>query len=311
MSDKAKQTTSSSTAKNLLAGGIAGGVEAMIMYPTEYVKTQLQLQAKGLTPGQPLKYSGVVDCAVKIARERGPLALYKGVSTLVVGSIPKAAVRFAAFSQLRRLLSDESGVMTPSRNLLAGLGAGVTEAIVAVTPTEAIKTKLIADQNLPHPRYRGLIHGTSTMIREGGISAIYAGLVPTICKQAGNQAARFTAYEAMKTHYVRTYGASAWSGWTATGCGMVAGGLSVFVTMPFDVVKTQMQGLDSGRYSSSVDCVRRVWSEDGLLAFWRGTTPRLGRVMCSGGITFAAYEFTMKQILAVWPDQPRTKLAAP
>ena len=146
------------------------------------------------------------------------------------------------------------------------------------------------------------------MLREGGIAAIYAGLLPTICKQAGNQAARFTSYEAMKGQYIRQYGADAWTGWTATGCGMLAGGLSVFVTMPFDVVKTQMQGLDSGRYSSSADCVRRVWREDGLLAFWRGTTPRLGRVMCSGGITFAAYEFTMKQILAVWPDQPKVKL---
>ena len=278
------------------------------MYPTEYVKTQLQLQAKGLTPGQPLPYKGVFDCAVKVARERGPLALYKGVSTLVVGSIPKAATRFAAFSQLRLLLADADGSMSPARNLLAGLGAGVTEAIVAVTPTEAIKTKLIADQNLPTPRYRGLIHGTSTMVREGGIAAIYAGLLPTICKQAGNQAARFTSYEAMKTHYKALYGDNAWSGWTATACGMLAGGLSVFVTMPFDVVKTQMQGLDSARYSSSLDCVRRVWREDGLLAFWRGTTPRLGRVMCSGGITFAAYEFTMKQILSVWPDQPKVKL---
>ena len=198
--------------------------------------------------------------------------------------------------------------MSPARNVLAGLGAGVVEAVVAVTPTEAIKTKLIADQNLPNPRYRGLIHGTSTMVREGGIAAIYAGLLPTICKQAGNQAARFTSYEAMKGQYIRRYGDDAWSGWTATACGMLAGGMSVFVTMPFDVVKTQMQGLDSGRYTSTLDCVRRVWREDGLLAFWRGTTPRLGRVSCSGGITFAAYEFTMKQILTVWPDPPKVKL---
>ena len=82
----AKQTQSRSTVKNLLAGGIAGGVEACIMFPTEYVKTQLQLQARGLTPGQPLKYSGVFDCAYKIVKERGPLALYKGVSTLIVVS---------------------------------------------------------------------------------------------------------------------------------------------------------------------------------------------------------------------------------
>jgi solute carrier family 25 citrate transporter 1 len=42
---------------------------------------------------------------------------------------------------------------------LAGLGAGMTEAILAVTPTETIKTKLIQDQNLAQPKYRGLVHG--------------------------------------------------------------------------------------------------------------------------------------------------------
>ena len=138
------------------------------------------------------------------------------------------------------------------------------------------------------------------MVREEGVRAVYAGLLPTVLKQSGNQAVRFTAYELMKKEWSAR---RQWDATAAMACGMLAGGLSVFVTMPFDVVKTQMQGLDAGRYSSTVDCVRKVWREDGLLAFWRGTTPRLGRVMCSGGITFTAYEIAMKQILQLWPDK--------
>ena len=266
-------------------------------------QTQLQLQSRGLHSSQPLPYRGVFHCAYTITRERGPLALYRGVSTLIIGSIPKAAVRFAAFSQLRHLLADQAnGRLSPSRTLLAGLGAGVTEAVIAVTPTEAIKTRLIADANLPHPRYRGLLHGASTMVREEGVRAVYAGLLPTTLKQAGNQAVRFTAYEQLKTLHASLYPSSPWSAQHAAAGGMAAGGLSVLVTMPFDVVKTQMQGLDAGRYSGTWDCVRRVMREDGVAAFWRGTTPRLGRVMCSGGITFTAYEAVMKQILHAWPD---------
>ena len=244
------------------------------------------------------------NCAFRIVRERGPLALYKGVSTLIVGSIPKAAVRFAAFSQLRVLLADPSSPhrMSPSRTLLAGLGAGIAEAVLAVTPTEAIKTRLIADQNLPHPRYRGLLHGTATLVREEGLRAVYAGLLPTVLKQAGNQAVRFTSYEQLKHAHATLYPASRWSSQHAAVGGMLAGGVSVLVTMPFDVVKTQMQGLDAGRYSGTWDCVRRLLRDDGLLAFWRGTTPRLGRVMCSGAITFTAYEAVMQHILRIWPD---------
>jgi solute carrier family 25 citrate transporter 1 len=35
----------------------------------------------------------------------------------------------------------------------------MTEALIAVTPTETIKTKLIHDQTSRNPKYRGLVHG--------------------------------------------------------------------------------------------------------------------------------------------------------
>lgn len=43
--------------KDMVAGAIAGCLEVTIMYPTEYIKTQLQLPGK--------KYSGMFDCAVR------------------------------------------------------------------------------------------------------------------------------------------------------------------------------------------------------------------------------------------------------
>lgn len=39
-------------------GGIAGGIEICITFPTEYVKTQLQLDEKANPP----KYRGVGEC---------------------------------------------------------------------------------------------------------------------------------------------------------------------------------------------------------------------------------------------------------
>ena len=46
--------------KGIIAGGITGGIEICITYPTEYVKTQLQLDEK---VG---KYKGIADCAKKV-----------------------------------------------------------------------------------------------------------------------------------------------------------------------------------------------------------------------------------------------------
>ncbi|KAG7249727.1 hypothetical protein CRUP_023530, partial [Coryphaenoides rupestris] len=41
--------------KAIMAGGIAGGIEICITFPTEYVKTQLQLDEKANPP----KYRGI------------------------------------------------------------------------------------------------------------------------------------------------------------------------------------------------------------------------------------------------------------
>lgn len=49
---------------------------------------------------------------------------------------------FVAFDQYKRLLADANGHVTGPRAALAGFAAGVTESLLAVTPTESIKTQL-------------------------------------------------------------------------------------------------------------------------------------------------------------------------
>lgn len=70
-------------------GGITGGIEICITFPTEYVKTQLQLDEKGGAK----KYTGIADCVKKTVSSHGFFGLYRGLSVLLYGSIPKSAVR--------------------------------------------------------------------------------------------------------------------------------------------------------------------------------------------------------------------------
>ena len=143
----------------LFAGAVAGAVEASITYPTEFVKTQLQLQSKGSISSTAPAFKGPWDCAVRTVREKGVLGLYKGLTALITGTAAKAAIRFFAFEELKKRLADSNGRLTKSKRVLSGLGAGVFEGLLVVTPTETIKTKLIHDQNRPDPKYRGLVHG--------------------------------------------------------------------------------------------------------------------------------------------------------
>lgn len=75
--------------KGIVAGGLTGGIEICITFPTEYVKTQLQLDEKGAKK----QYTGIADCVKKTVKGHGFFGLYRGLSVLLYGSIPKSAVR--------------------------------------------------------------------------------------------------------------------------------------------------------------------------------------------------------------------------
>ena len=58
-------------------------------FPTEYVKTQLQLDERSAKP----RYHGPMHCVKVTVAEHGMAGLYRGLSSLLYGSIPKASVR--------------------------------------------------------------------------------------------------------------------------------------------------------------------------------------------------------------------------
>lgn len=64
------------------------------------------------------------------------------------------------------MLADEKGKLTMMKQFLAGVGAGTIEAIVAVTPMETIKTKLIQTNQT-------LTAGVKSILAESGIKGLY------------------------------------------------------------------------------------------------------------------------------------------
>lgn len=71
--------------------------------------------------------------------KHGITGLYSGCGALVAGNALKAGVRFLSYDHFMDMLKNEEGKLTAPRSLLAGLGAGMMEAIFAVTPSETIK----------------------------------------------------------------------------------------------------------------------------------------------------------------------------
>uniref|UniRef100_A0A8C4QB09 Slc25a1 solute carrier family 25 member 1b n=1 Tax=Eptatretus burgeri TaxID=7764 RepID=A0A8C4QB09_EPTBU len=225
--------------KAILAGGIAGGIEICITFPTEYVKTQLQLDEKANPP----RYRGIVDCVKVTVRDHGVRGLYRGLSSLLYGSIPKAAVRFGMFEFLANASRDNQGRLSSSKGFFCGLGAGVAEAVLVVCPMETVKVKFIHDQCSVNPKYRGFFHGVREIVREQGLRGTYQGLTATVLKQGSNQAIRFFIMTSLRNWYTSDNPDREMKPLVTGMFGAIAGAASVFGNTPLDVVKTRMQVL--------------------------------------------------------------------
>ncbi|OTB07836.1 hypothetical protein M426DRAFT_317726 [Hypoxylon sp. CI-4A] len=270
---------------SLVAGGIAGGVESACTYPFEFAKTRVQLYG----------HEGIRNpfmVVAKVAREEGIRALYKGCSTMIVGSIGKDAVRFVAFDSIRSVFEDpETHRSTTAQSIASGMLTGVVASTAVVTPSERIKTTLIDDAKTSR-RFRSATHCVALLCREQGVRrALYSGYVTTTLKQVGTTGFRLGSYAALKD-WERARGIPVDdSALTSFANGAFAGTLTTLATQPFDTVKTKAQ---QARVVSTLECVRSVYAEDGVRGFWRGTVMRLGRTVMAGGILFTANEQALK-----------------
>lgn len=278
----------------LIAGSIAGGVECLINWPSEVIKTELQMQSKT----KPI-YNGYVDCMKKKVNAQGVMSLYRGLLPVVLGSMPKAGVRFGGNAFYKKnVFSDTDGNISRLGVLGAGLSAGATEAVLVVTPMETLKTRLI-NANKP------FVSGTINLIKTEGPGALYKGVVPTVFKQSLNQGTRFFVYDSVMGTVLSITGAKTPGAKESISAGMLAGAASVMVNQPVDTIKTLMQGENASKYKGTLDCVKTVVKEEGVAAVYKGLVPRLARVCPGSGIIFGTVNFIRPKVADAFDKRER------
>ena len=279
---------------SLVSGGIAGGVEGAVTYPFEFAKTRVQLiSERGYRPPRN-PYSIVIN----VYRNEGLKALYKGCGALVVGSVAKDAVRFLSFDTVKNAFKDpETGTLTPGRNMLAGMTAGVVASICAVTPSERLKTALIDDARHDR-RYKSAMHAIRTIVRDDGIMGMYRGFAGTTLKQASATSFRMGSYNIIKDFEVKRNIPQNTGMNFANGA--AAGIITTLLSQPFDTIKTRSQ---SAKATTTVEAVKGIWSDGGLRPFWRGTVMRLSRTVFSGGVLFTTAEAVSKVITPIYEQR--------
>ncbi|KAL7752194.1 Mitochondrial succinate-fumarate transporter [Sorochytrium milnesiophthora] len=304
-------------ATHLIAGGSAGFMEAMVCHPLDTIKVRMQLRGlrASTTASSAAPRIGFVGTGVQIVKKEGFPALYKGLGAVVTGIVPKMAIRYSSVNFYMKQLADkETGKTSTMGTFFAGLGAGVTESVLVVTPMEVVKIRLQAQRHslsdpLDVPKYRSPGHAVYTIVREEGFGALYKGVALTCLRQATNQAANFTAYNWLKTR-IEAYQGHELAVWQPTVLGGISGAMGPLSNAPIDVIKTRIQRTPSKPGETSWSRFRGVVGSmiknEGYTSFYKGLTPRLLRVAPGNAVTFTVYEFVSRRIELIklsWQQQ--------
>ncbi|KAK5452210.1 Mitochondrial succinate-fumarate transporter [Exophiala xenobiotica] len=295
-----------SAAVNLIAGGGAGMMEALACHPLDTVKVRMQLSRRGRTPGTEKR--GFIATGRNIVKRETVFGLYKGLGAVMTGIVPKMAIRFTSYEWYKQLLANKDGLVTSQATFLAGLCAGVTEAVAVVTPTEVIKIRLQSQYHslsdpLDVPKYRSAPHALLTVLREEGIGAIYRGVSLTALRQGTNQAVNFTAYTEFKEILQRwqpEYQGKNLPSYQTTVIGLISGAMGPFSNAPLDTIKTILQKTPAQPGETSIQRITKVASDmfkqEGFRAFYKGITPRVMRVAPGQAVTFTVYEYLKSKL---------------
>ena len=177
------------------------------------------------------------------------------------------------------------------------------------------------DAKIPIRPYRNMFDAASTIVREEGPMALYKGASVAFV-MVSHGGIQFVAYEFLKSHfgtYTRAERAKKQDherisvlealedslGYLTMGAASKI--LASTFTYPLQVIKSRLQqradAVDISQegeirvkrreYKGVVDCVSRIWRNEGALGFFKGCVPNALRVAPSSAITFVVYETVM------------------
>ena len=145
------------------------------------------------------------------------------------------------------------------------------------------------------PVYRGAIHCLSHTIKKNGVLSLYKGLPAPLLGSMAENSVLFLSYGFIKRQLGEKPGEKELSIFELACSGAVAGGIASFFLNPFEVIKVQMQVMNSSsavrKYNGILDCVIQTVQKEGVAkGLYRGQVSLLCREIPGNFCWYGVYE---------------------
>jgi len=263
--------------QDLAAGGTAGAVSKTLVAPIERVKLLLQVQDASTQIAADKKYKGIMDAFRRIPAEQGMVAFWRGNLANVIRYFPTQALNFAFKDKYKAIFvrhkPSENFWLFFLGNLASGGAAGAT-SLMFVYPLDFARTRLGADVGKGGERqFKGLNDCISSIYKKDGMRGLYGGFGVSVGGIIVYRAAFFGGFDTLKAILLPDPKKAAW--WQTWIVAQIVTTIAGVVSYPFDTVRRRImmqagRAKDKIQYTSTLDCWRKIASQEGPRAFFKG-----------------------------------------
>jgi len=269
---------------DFVLGGVSAAVSKTAVAPIERIKLLLQTQDANAKITGDKKYKGIVDCLVRVPKEEGIGAFWRGNLANVIRYFPTQALNFAFKDTYKKVFCPFNPKTDFWKfffgNLASGGAAGATSLMV-VYPLDFARTRLAADvgKGAADRQFNGLVDCLGKIRKSDGIKGLYQGFGVSVLGIIVYRACYFGGYDTLKRVLFKEGKTSILFKFLVA---QAVTGLSGLVSYPLDTVRRRLM-MQSGRkdvmYTGTADCIAKIYKNEGGKAFFKGALSNILRGM--------------------------------
>jgi len=270
-------------ALDFMLGGVSAAISKTATAPIERVKLLLQTQAANKKLEGDKAYKGIVDVFLRVPREEGVAALWRGNLANVIRYFPTQSLNFAFKDTYKTIFCPYNPKTQFWKffvgNLASGGAAGAT-SLMFVYPLDFARTRLAADVGKGNERqFTGLLDCLKKIRASDGMKGLYQGFGVSVLGIIAYRACYFGGYDTAKRTILADPKTSVIFKFIIAQC---VTSISGIMSYPLDTVRRRMM-MQSGRkgadimYTGTLDCFRKIAQNEGGKAFFKGALSNVFR----------------------------------
>jgi solute carrier family 25 (adenine nucleotide translocator) protein 4/5/6/31 len=286
---------------DLASGGTAAAISKTAVAPIERVKLLLQVQDASQSITADKRYKGIMDVLVRVPKEQGFSALWRGNLANVIRYFPTQALNFAFKDTYKKMFLNNVDKNKQFwrfflGNLASGGAAGAT-SLCFVYPLDFARTRLAADVGSGKNReFKGLADCLVKIAKSDGPIGLYRGFFVSVQGIIIYRASYFGMFDTAKAMFTQEgQKLNFFAAWAIAQVVTIGSGI---LSYPWDTVRRRMM-MQSGRkdilYKNTLDCAVKIIKNEGMYAMFKGAGSNVLRGT-GGALVLALYDEIQKFI---------------